>query len=303
MYRTKIDWADYSWNPVKGRCPVKCWYCYARKLYDRFKWMEFLEADDFEEGEFPLMPDMIYLDERELERPLLLYPRVRPCRIFCGSTIEVFHPQVRIYFQHILDIIAQCPQHTFIILSKRINEADAYALPDNVWLGATVTGEPMLDLNAFNLTARRSPRIRFLNFEPLLAPLKPNILAQIKGVSWVVVGALTGHGARHRPKPEWVAAVIREARAAFVPIFLKNNLREAWNDDLIQEFPKEEKMGDKISAVGLALREAHIRKSDAYHIIGAVSGLGEKRVREIASGAEPTYFENSVLKVLKEADP
>lgn len=246
MYRTKIDWADYSWNPIKGRCPVKCWYCYARKLYDRFKWMEFLEADDFED-ECLITEDMVFLDEPELESPLLLKQprgqygswRGRPCRIFCGSTIELFHPQVRIYFQHILDIIIQCPQHTFIILSKRINEADAYTLPDNVWLGATVTGEPMLDLNAFNLTDRRSPRIRFLNFEPLLAPLKPNILAQIKSVSWVVVGALTGHGHGHRPKPEWVAAVIREARTASVPIFLKNNLRESWNDDLIQEFPKE----------------------------------------------------------------
>lgn len=62
-------------------------------------------------------------------------------------------------------------------------------------------------------------------------------------------------------------------------------------------------MEGKISAVGLALREAHIRKSDAYHIIGAVSGLGEKRVREIAGGAEPTFYENSVLRVLEEADP
>ena len=38
MSKTKIDWADYSINPVKGICPVGCEYCYARKLYHRFKW-------------------------------------------------------------------------------------------------------------------------------------------------------------------------------------------------------------------------------------------------------------------------
>lgn len=34
-YKTKIDWADATWNPVTG-CLHGCDYCYARKMAYRF---------------------------------------------------------------------------------------------------------------------------------------------------------------------------------------------------------------------------------------------------------------------------
>ena len=36
MNRTKIEWTDYTWNPITG-CKHGCWYCYAKKLTQRFK--------------------------------------------------------------------------------------------------------------------------------------------------------------------------------------------------------------------------------------------------------------------------
>ena len=36
MTKTKIDWCDYTWNPVWG-CLNKYEYCYARKINNRFK--------------------------------------------------------------------------------------------------------------------------------------------------------------------------------------------------------------------------------------------------------------------------
>jgi len=35
MARTKIDWADETWNPVWG-CTFRCPFCYARKIAKRF---------------------------------------------------------------------------------------------------------------------------------------------------------------------------------------------------------------------------------------------------------------------------
>jgi len=35
MNKTKIEWADYTWNPVTG-CLHGCGYCYARKIANRF---------------------------------------------------------------------------------------------------------------------------------------------------------------------------------------------------------------------------------------------------------------------------
>lgn len=36
MDKTKIDWADASWNPVTG-CLHGCAYCYARRIAERFR--------------------------------------------------------------------------------------------------------------------------------------------------------------------------------------------------------------------------------------------------------------------------
>lgn len=39
MKTTKIDWCDCTVNPVVG-CPNGCAYCYARKINDRFHFID-----------------------------------------------------------------------------------------------------------------------------------------------------------------------------------------------------------------------------------------------------------------------
>jgi len=46
------------------------------------------------------------------------------------------------------------------------------------------------------------------------------------------------------------------------------------------------------------LKVAQKRKPDAFSIIGAVSGFGEKRIREIANGLEMTAVERITLEGL-----
>lgn len=36
MNKTKIEWADMTWNPVTG-CRHGCGYCYARRIAERFR--------------------------------------------------------------------------------------------------------------------------------------------------------------------------------------------------------------------------------------------------------------------------
>ena len=49
------------------------------------------------------------------------------------------------------------------------------------------------------------------------------------------------------------------------------------------------------------LKEVRKRKPDAFSIIGAVSGLGEKRIKEIAEGKETSRTEEIILEGLSEA--
>jgi hypothetical protein len=53
-----------------------------------------------------------------------------------------------------------------------------------------------------------------------------------------------------------------------------------------------------LGELALSLQEARRRNPDAYSIIGAVSGYGERRIKEIARGAEPTIQEKTILESL-----
>lgn len=46
------------------------------------------------------------------------------------------------------------------------------------------------------------------------------------------------------------------------------------------------------------LRDAKKRNPDAYKIIGVVSGFGEKKIKEIAEGKEPSSTEKIILEGL-----
>lgn len=46
------------------------------------------------------------------------------------------------------------------------------------------------------------------------------------------------------------------------------------------------------------LRRVKGRRPDAYSVIGAVSGLGERRIREIAKGASMDFYERTILEGL-----
>lgn len=46
------------------------------------------------------------------------------------------------------------------------------------------------------------------------------------------------------------------------------------------------------------LKEVQKRKPDAFSILGAVSGLGEKRIKEIAGGSEISAIEKVILESL-----
>ena len=71
MNKTKIEWTDYTWNPVTG-CKRNCWYCYGKRIRRRF---------------FPEVPwtKLMWFDER-LEEPLKVK---KPSKIFVGSMSDI----------------------------------------------------------------------------------------------------------------------------------------------------------------------------------------------------------------------
>jgi protein gp37 len=228
MNYTDIEWtrgADgrkgLTWNPIKGICPVGCWYCYARGIYKRFK-----------------LDPAPRLDESELMTPLHWADEGK--RIFVCSTFELFHPVADEWRDDIFEVIERRYDMTFIILTKMPERIDR-PMPDNVWLGVSVTGGNQAAIDRLVPLYGSTARVKFVSIEPLLERPNDTLLEFItrpRWIQWVIVGRLTGHGKKSDPNLRWLGKIRIATRKAGIPLFLKNNLASIWGKPLIQEWPK-----------------------------------------------------------------
>jgi len=217
LNKTKIDWANYTWNPITG-CKRGCAYCYAKKMRARF---------------MPEVPwdTLMYFDER-LEDPIKIK---KPSKIFVGSMSDIeYWPKY--YMGYVLETIKKCPQHIFQFLTKNGRVYEGYDFPLNCWLGVTWTGNES-DTDWTNKLCNQEngwkgkKNIKFISHEPLL---KDNVsyMSGIITPDWLIMGGLT-------PKPmhkmEWVKAMVDYCSVSHIPIFLKNNLHYPIK---IQEYPR-----------------------------------------------------------------
>jgi len=212
MNKTKIDWTDFSWNPITG-CNHGCWYCYGRKLFHRFG---------------KSYKPVFYPDR--LGQPA---QRKKPAKIFVCSVSDLFAPWTKDEWREaVLKDIENCPiKHTFQLLTKNPERIDKnYKFPDNVWVGTTVTGVD--DLQNIEEIKKVKAKVRFVSFEPLLADI--DVILK-ENIDWIIIGKLTG-SKKVKLNLHWVNFLILCAKSYKIPLFLKDNLN--WPEK-IQQFPPE----------------------------------------------------------------
>lgn len=214
MNKTKIEWTDYTWNPVTGCPEPHCWYCYAKKMYRRF----------------PALGNPEFIPKFFPERLKELGKLKKYFKIFVCSCADLFAKETQsIWRDAIFDEITKFPQHTYQLLTKRPQNIRG-SFPKNVWVGTTINNEEEM-WKADSIKKIRCG-IRFLSFEPLLGEIKS---LDLQNIDWVIVGKLTG--SKKMPLDLcWVQKIIDECRRYGVPVFVKNNV--GWKEK-IQEFPKE----------------------------------------------------------------
>ena len=274
MDKTKIDWADATWNPVTG-CLHGCEYCYARGIAKRFCSNEHghdtgamapctgdcqscseLDGHEFV-GELTR-----YNHNQSAAYPYGFMPTFHPHRldqpsrwtkprtIFVCSMADLFGEWVPDkWIEEVINACLAAPQHRYLFLTKNparyMHLIVKGIIPEdqqNFWLGSTAT-VPETEFFWHDTVNT------FLSIEPILAPFKD---LSDKGqqpacyVDWIIVGAETGNRkGKIVPEKSWIMELVRSANLAGTPIFMKESLRPIMGDDFVQRFPWEESGREK----------------------------------------------------------
>lgn len=274
--KTRIDWADATWNPVTG-CLHGCEYCYARRIAERFRGCSVFDPvgdsivvrnDCGKETIYELNSPVPKADGIDLIRsskvskapyPFGFSPTfhryrldipsrwTKPRTIFVCSMADLFGDWVpEEWIQEVFQACDVAPQHRYLFLTKNPDSylelprlMPQHRRPPNVaemWFGRSFTGAGP-DYVHVLLPLRKT----FVSIEPLLRRLSYKEAAQIAGTTnWVIVGAETGHRKdKVIPEKAWIDDIAAACEEMNTPIFMKESLRELMGPDFRQEFPWE----------------------------------------------------------------
>jgi protein gp37 len=217
--KSGIEWTEATWNPTTGcdRTSPGCDNCYALTLSKRLKAMG--QAKYQHDGDPRTSGPGFGV---ALHPTALALPRSwdAPRTIFVNSMSDLFHPKVPLdYIRQVFDVIAETPQHTYQVLTKRskrlAQSAERLDWPANLWMGVSVENRRY----QFRIAHLREvpAAIRFLSCEPLLGPLDQ---LELEGIDWVIAGGESGGKARPMD-PDWVRSIRDQCLDADVAFFFK----------------------------------------------------------------------------------
>jgi protein gp37 len=217
--RSGIEWTEATWNPTTGcdRTSPGCDNCYALTLAKRLKAMgqSKYQNDGDPRTSGPGFALSLHPDTLALPRGW-----TSPRLIFVNSMSDLFHPKVPVdYIRSVFEVIADTPQHTYQLLTKRSKRlttvAERLDWPHNLWMGVSVENTQY----AFRIDHLRTvpAAVRFVSAEPLLGPLS-NL--DLTSISWLIAGGESGPDARSM-EIGWAIDLRDQCAAAGVPFFFK----------------------------------------------------------------------------------
>lgn len=236
---SEIEWTDATWNPWYGcrKISAGCKLCYAERDMQRY-------GRDFSK--------VTRAAPATFNAPLKWKA---PLRIFTCSWSDFFIEEADPWRAEAWEIIRQTPQHTYMILTKRIDRLSPQCFPIidlNVWLGVSAENQTQADKRIPLLSQIRATG-RFVSYEPGLAVINFQLVCQSCGhrhkgtchqtledshgefsclcpasfnerrIDLVIIGGESARP-RSRARPfhlEWAFDALAQCRAAGVACFIK----------------------------------------------------------------------------------
>jgi protein gp37 len=233
----KIDWTDWSWNPITG-CKHGCPYCYMLRMEKRFPGTM----------EPAFKPE--YLDRFQTVRKVKSGDKV-----FVGSSGDMWGEWVPKEWIHIFfhKAVRKRPDVIFQFLTKNPERYWEFDFSEfkNCWFGTTVDGTERTKDNLSCLVCSIDQKgLKFVSFEPLIEEPKIDF-DHFSELDWIIIGADSTRGAKKPPKA-WADHLIETARQYDIPVFVKDNYGYP---EVIKEFPAPDKTYiDFMKSLGTAIQ-------------------------------------------------
>ena len=255
MTKTKIEWADSTWNPVSG-CQHGCPYCYAREMARRFGtgWQE-CSKNEIHELDKP-MKGFHAKNKKVVTEPYpydfaptlhayrLDQPQkwVTPRTIFVCSMADLFGDWIPDgWLDEVFTAAEKADRHRHLFLTKNPKRYTDYGVPidENKWYGTTITSDT--DADRFNQLPAFANT--FVSAEPLLGDFAGKHNVMFRQIDWIIIGAESGRRKdKITPEKEWIENITREADKHGVPVFMKDSLIKCGTlteEEMRREFPWE----------------------------------------------------------------
>lgn len=221
--KKSIEYAELSWNPFSGdktddgKCEIVNRYgkmaCWACGMAYRLRGRAGYDYDD------PFKPTF---HPDKLNVPL---KRKKPTIFATAFMGDICYCKPEWWIE-ILRVIAKCPQHTFLMLTKdpykvyhNVHYGGSYhhVIPSNVWMGVTVNKQH--EVNRIEYLLQLPAHHHWVSFEPPFEKIRCDLM----GIDGIAVGSLTG---RHpfMPSYEIVEPLLYQARKDGAKIVIKENL-------------------------------------------------------------------------------
>ena len=178
--KTGIEWCDSTWNPIRGCSPVSagCQNCGAATVAGRFShaggaYEGLVRINAAGERTDEWNGNIRFVEEHLLDplrwgpvREEIVFPdavvkRQRRRRIFVNSVSDLFHENVTDAMRdRIFAVMALCPQHDFLVLTKRparmLEYLTAHGLRQRIYSYATLTVDGNFDRFPLHMAHHRS---------------------------------------------------------------------------------------------------------------------------------------------------
>lgn len=198
------DWVTHTWNPIRGKCPHECSYCYMK----RFKVRE------------------LRFVEKELKQNL-----GKGNVIFVGSSTDMFAQEVS--SDWIINVLEHCAKfdNTYLFQSKNPQRFQDFSFPDKSFFGTTIETNRITNVSKAPPPTERQYWIgempnRMVSIEPVMdfdLDVMSNWLKDINPV-FVSIGADSQRHGLEEPSAEKIKALITGLRE-FTEVRVKKNLK------------------------------------------------------------------------------